>query len=383
MRTVRPLQILCINFIAIIGLGLNWRGPFPFVPNARGQAPATQAQRQTKLDRIVADAKIPGLIAGSFESDGGLDLLASGIRKQAEDSRLKPSDRMHLGSCTKAMTASLIGMLVDQGKLKWESTLGDLFPDEKELMESGWASTTVDELVRHRSGAPANPPWGLIHKKHPLIREARREVLRWMSKQPLPKEKTFLYSNTGYCIAGHIIEVILNQSWEEVIAERLFQPLSMHTAGFGAPLASSDDQVPWGHRVILGVQKPMQADNPPPLGPAGTVHANLEDWAKFLRWQLREPTSTSPDEATLPVLTEATWKRLHQPREGEDYAGGWIHLERPWAGGKTLYHNGSNTYWYCVVFMAPAKGYGVFAASNIASPEAMQACDKAVQLFIR
>jgi hypothetical protein len=81
-------------------------------------------------------------------------------------------------------------------------------------------------------------------------------------------------------------------------------------------------------------------------------------------------------------LTAKTLEELHRPIEGTEYAGGWVCGERTWAAGRILTHNGSNTHWYCVVFLAPEQGRGVIAASNIGLSSA-QACDEALQLMIR
>jgi hypothetical protein len=73
---------------------------------------------------------------------------------------------------------------------------------------------------------------------------------------------------------------------------------------------------------------------------------------------------------------------LHTPATNESYAGGWIVSEREWAGGRILTHNGSNTLWFCVVFLAPEQKRGVLAASNYGLAAA-QACDDALQSMLR
>ena len=77
------------------------------------------------------------------------------------------------------------------------------------------------------------------------------------------------------------------------------------------------------------------------MGPAGTVHCSVPDWAKFAALHLAgEPWKGSK------LLKPATFRTLHTPPPGREYAGGWIVVERSWAGGVALNHNGSNTSWY-------------------------------------
>jgi hypothetical protein len=89
-------------------------------------------------------------------------------------------------------------------------------------------------------------------------------------------------------------------------------------------------------------------------------------------------------------LKAETMKRLHTPSTGNktadeaDQSGcGWLVLKRGWAGGDALWHNGSNTRWYIVMWLAPNKDFSVIAATNIAGPDAEQGCDEAATVMIQ
>jgi hypothetical protein len=89
------------------------------------------------------------------------------------------------------------------------------------------------------------------------------------------------------------------------------------------------------------------------------------------------------------LLKAETVARLHAPPKGvkiespgENYACGWIVLQRDWAGGTALKHDGSNTMWYIVMWLAPKKNFAVIAATNIYGPEAEEACDDAATVMI-
>lgn len=285
---------------------------------------------------------------------------------------------MHLGSCTKSMTATLVGMLVDEGKLGFETTLGEIFNDDPQVASSAWKDTTIRQLMCHTSGAIANPPWGQFDGPVENALAIRREILHWLVERPRRDVSIgkFHYSNLGYTILGHAIEKIRGHAWEVEIQKRLFEPLEMKSAGFGPP-SKQDSEAPWGHEMLFGFSVANDTDNPPALGPAGTVHASMSDWIRYLRVHLMiDPAK----ECGLP-LTAATLAQLHQPYEGSEYAGGWICGERDWAGGPILTHNGSNTHWYCVVFLAPQQGRGVIAASNAGIP-AVGPCDQALQWLL-
>lgn len=120
----------------------------------------------------------------------------------------------------------------------------------------------------------------------------------------------------------------------------------------------------------------MFADNPPSLGPAGTVHATLRDWAKFARLHL----GVAPENGR-PLLTTEALQALHTPPSGGDYPLGWVVTKRPWAPGPILTHNGSNTMWFCVAWLAPEAKFGVLVVCNDGGGET--ACDDVAAACIR
>lgn len=331
------------------------------------------------LERLRKRDKLPGLIAGHFTLSGDEDLGVAGFRRAGADLRLRVDDPMHLGSCTKSMTATLLGILVDEGKMGFETTLGEVFHDDPKVTGSAWKDATMRQLMSHTSGAVPNPPWNQFAGPIEQAVSTRTDILHWMVDRPRREKSVgqFEYSNLGYTILGHAIEKIRGHAWEEEMQRRLFEPLGMKSADFGPPSKHVAD-APWGHNMVFGLSVSTDADNPPALGPAGTVHASMQDWIKYLRVHLM----TDPaKECGLP-LTARTLEELHRPIEGTEYAGGWLCGERTWAAGRILTHNGSNTHWYCVVFLAPEQGRGVIASSNIGLSSA-QACDEALQLMIR
>jgi hypothetical protein len=82
------------------------------------------------------------------------------------------------------------------------------------------------------------------------------------------------------------------------------------------------------------------------------------------------------------LLNPETLARLHYAPKGGDYACGWVVLSRGWAGGKALMHNGSNTMWYVVMWLAPSKDFSVVVGTNIFTPDAQEGCDEAATAMI-
>jgi CubicO group peptidase (beta-lactamase class C family) len=367
------------------------------IPASLGQGDHELDHELTEaLQGLVREWRLPALWVGRFRTDGDVRAACSGVRKVGEPSVVELDDVLHLGSCTKAMTAALIAKLCTEGRFAWDSPLAEIFPDEPLLCQSEWSNVTVVELLEHRSGAPANASWHSLDSEHAGdVVAARRGLLRWLAGQSRPQGSAFVYSNVGYALLGHIIEECRQDSWEEVMKRELFEPLAMSSAGFGpvgSGLAPDDVSQPWGHVNQAGSFKalgggnnaalekqftPRRLDNSPSLGPAGRVHASLSDWAKFVLL-----TASRSGGARLGINDE-NWSQVTGGQNARDYAGGWMVTNRKWAGGRTLYHNGSNTTWYCVAWVAPEKGICLLAATNAYSEQADAGCDAAVQLLLR
>ena len=166
------------------------------------------------------------------------------------------------------------------------------------------------------------------------------------------------------------------------MAERLFVPLGMASAGFGAPGNSGTNSQPRGHRVRTPIEPGPRADNLPVVGPSGTVHSSLADWGKFIALHLAGARGESD------FLKPGTFQKLHTivPVQGTDafpHALGWSVGERSWAGGRVLFQAGSNTYWRVVARIAPYKDFAVFVATNAAEQRAYAAADEAVWALIQ
>lgn len=324
---------------------------------------------------------LPALGAAIFDKKR-CDAGVVGVRALGHPEAATRADKWHLGSCTKAMTATLIARLVEAGKLEWTTTVGEVFGDAMPHMHEKWKDVAIEHLLRNRGGAPggldADGLWGKLWALDTPPIGQRVVLVEGVTSRPpecAPGEK-FIYSNAGFSIAGAMAETRMKKPWEALMQEWIFDPLHMASAGVGAPGTANGDAVdqPRGHtgrgkdakEVGLG----KGSDNPSAIAPAGKVHCSLEDWAKFLRLHVWLDDKD--------LISQESWRRLHDPdpKNGGEYAMGWGLASRPW-GGKVLTHSGSNTMWYCVAWLAPEKGFGVAVTTNIGAEDAPGGTDAA------
>jgi CubicO group peptidase (beta-lactamase class C family) len=329
-------------------------------------------------------------LAGAIVADGRLvGLGAVGQRKSGSPERVTVNDCFHLGSCTKSMTATLIGMLVEEGKLSWDSTIAQVLPELVGKIRPEYEKVTVDQLLRHRSGLPEDRvPDALflrlrVELNGPIIAQRLKAVQMFLQARAptaAPGAK-MQYANTGYVVVGAMAERVTGLSWEELMRKRLFEPLGMRTAGFGPPGTAGRVDQPYGHTGglfgLTALEPGPAADNPPWLGPAGTVHASMGDWAKYILFHLAAYRGKSL------LIKAETVKRLYRTAPGEDYAMGWAVVEGGskefqdrW-GHRVLAHAGSNGMWFATVWVAPENGAAVLVATNLAGRKAENGCQQA------
>lgn len=344
-----------------------------------------QAPAPVDLGPLLQEARaqhdVPALGAAVLVDGSLVALGVTGLRRIGHEQVVTVDDLWHLGSCTKAMTATLLARQVEAGQLAWTSTVAETMPDLAAKMHADARAITVAQLLQHRAGLPAKPPdelWRELFRFAGSDAEARTEVaLALLGAAPAaaPGER-YLYSNAGYMLAGAISERVGGAPWQAAMRERLFAPLGITTAGFGPPGSKDGTTQPWGHRPSAKGPVPVFADNPPSLGPAGTAHMTLRDWAKFAALHL----GVVPEGAE-PVLRPESLAALHTPPPGADYALGWIVTERPWAKGRVLTHSGSNTMWFCTAWLAPEAKFAVLVVCN--QGDAGAACDAVAGACIR
>lgn len=323
------------------------------------------------LDSIRSESQIPAVAAAVIQKNRLVAVGAVGKRRADRDDPIRRDDRFHLGSCTKSMTATVIARLVEMDRIEWQSMVAEVLPNIRKSIRREYWKVTIEQLLTHRSGLPED------HTPHPQVfpklwslsakqRRQAAEIILQQEPVAQPGTKT-VYSNGGYLVAGAMAEAVTGKTWEELMQQYLFRPLGIKSAGFGAP-----SEGPCGHRRSADGYLPVPpspfADNPPVLGPAGTVHLSLPDWARYALLHLRGAQQENPL-----LLRKTTFTHLHTPPDGSTYAMGWAVTRTEWAKGQVLHHAGSNTMWFAHMVLLPDARAAVLVATNAGDEKAIDA----------
>jgi CubicO group peptidase (beta-lactamase class C family) len=360
---------------------------------ATGSAGA-QESLDALLEPHLAKHGLPAVAAAVTVGGKVVAAGAAGTRKAGAKLPVTVNDRFHLGSDTKAMTALLAAMLVEAEKLRWDSTVAEVFPELADKMDSGLKGVTLEQLLSHTSGIPGDNKAFKELLEQSLAQDGNLDELRyWLVKhwapQPLPVKPgtTFAYANMNYVLAGAMIERAGGgKTWEELVTERVFTPLELRSAGLGPQATLGRIDAPLGHELIDGKAKAFLAgpngDNPLVLGPAGTAHMSVLDFARWASWHAGEG-KRGPNL----VRPETLKKKLHAmvistpeikdpapgtPRSGK-YGLGWGQLSMAWAPEPLLFHGGSNGKNIAHVWVEPKRDLAMVLVTNIGGKKAEEA----------
>ncbi len=337
------------------------------------------------LESIRTERRIPAIAAAVLDDGQLVALGAAGTRRAGVDVPVLQDDVWEIASCTKSMTASVAAMLVEDGLLAWDSTVGDVLGAAVPDMDLDWRKATLEQLLLHFGGAPQEPPAGIwksaLKRSGPPSRQRLEFVRALIKRDPaFYPGSHWAYSDSGYAIVGTMMETVTGQAWETLLQDRLFLPLGMASAGFGVAGSKEALDQPLGH---LGYNPPYlptpaiaASTLPPAVAPAAAVHCSLGDLTRYAAWHLDGANGRAW------LLSPESFAKLHTPPLGEEYALGWAVTKRSWAGGTALMHNGDNDRFYSEMWLGLAADTAFLVASNSTSRLAKSACQKALRALI-
>jgi len=305
----------------------------------------------TEIDSLfahLADEHSPGLAVMVRQNGRTVFARGYGLRRLQSPAKIDAKTDFRLASFTKQFTAMAVMLLVRDGKLRYDQTLTDIFPD----FPVWGRAITVRHLLTHTSGLPdyedlMNDAWTPAHQ----IRD--EEVLGLLKQQASPKfapGTSWAYSNSGYVLLGLIVAKVSGEPFGQFLQDRIFNTLRMRDT---LAYLNGQNIVPnraWGHSK-KGDQfgETDQSPTSATLGDGG-VYSNLQDLA---RWDdaLRNHTLLSREEMAA-ALTPAKLRDGSEPHwpasPGEynlapgkpvSYGFGWF-LDA-YEGHPRMWHTGS------------------------------------------
>jgi CubicO group peptidase (beta-lactamase class C family) len=359
--SVRPLALLAVILIAL--------APDP----ARAQHPALRGL-DAYVERGMRDWEVPGLAIAVVKDDSVIFARGYGVREAGRADAVDEHTLFAIASTTKAMTAAVLGMLVDDGALRWDDPvhqhLTGFVVDDPYLSRE----LTVRDLLTHRSGLARND---MLWIAAPFD---RAEILR--RARHLPRGTGFRerygYNNIMYIAAGELAGAVARGSWDDLVEQRLFQPLGMSRSTTRAAVVATRHNVSASHVRVDGRVQAIPRRDYDNLGGAGSAFSTAHEMAQWMRLHLGGGAYRGER-----LLAEATVKEMHTPQmvmrmdsvaerlfptnHFRAYGLGWY--LRDHHGRKMVHHSGSVNWTGTQVGMIPAEGLGVVVISNLSSSD--------------
>ena len=254
---------------------------------------APPAKFAARVEAVRTAAEVPGMAIAIVENGNVTLARGFGVRKLGSPEKVDGDTIFMTGSTGKAMTTAALATLVDAGKLKWDDRVADHIPGFQ--MYDPWVTRemTVRDLLVHRSGLGLGAGDLLVIPRGTLSRAEVVRRLRFI-KPATSFRSGYAYDNILYIVAGHVIDLVSGQPYEDYVREHLFKPAGMlhstsdeahrfATANRASPHARTGGAV----RGIGPLKLLDEHDNLAPSStPAGLLAISANDLARWLQIQL-------------------------------------------------------------------------------------------------
>lgn len=304
-----------------------------------------------KLSRYIEESgkkwNVPGLSVGIIYHDSIVLLRGYGVRETGTRLKVNENTLFAVASNTKSFTATVLGMLVDEGKINWDDPVTKYLPWFR--LYDPWVTNnfTIRDLLCHRSGLATFSGdliwYGSTHSREEIVRRAQ------YLKPKHGFRETYGYSNIMYLAAGLVIEAVSGQPWDSFIKDNIFLPLEMKNTNTSTLSLDLNGNTALPHNdsgeKVIAIPY-LNWDN---IGPAGSINSTSADMLKWIRFQLNKGSFKGQQlikEKTLSELwsshtvqkisafSERTWPSTHF----KSYGLGWSLMD--YQGKKVISHSG-------------------------------------------
>ncbi|MBX5494555.1 MAG: serine hydrolase [Bryobacteraceae bacterium] len=315
-----------------------------------------------EVEQLRKAGQVPGVAVGIIE-DGKL-AFSRGYGYRDLERRLPVTENtvFAVGSVTKSFTAATVAILVDEGKLDWDTPVREYLPDFQLMDEVATKLTTVRDMLCHRTGLPRHD---FIRFAVPLTREELMRRLRYLEPSASFRSK-YQYQNLMYVAAGYLAGHVAGSTWEKLVEDRLFAPLGM-TASSTSVLdmqKQPDFARPYFKQGNRAAEVPFYNYQRFGVGPNGAVNSNVVDLAKYVAFHLNEGRVGEKQ-----IISRRQMAEMHRPQivinEDSTYGLGWS--IRRLEDRKLIEHSGSITGFIAWVGFVPQERVGAIVLANLSN----------------
>ncbi|MEO8449153.1 MAG: serine hydrolase [Gemmatimonadota bacterium] len=374
----------CFRFAACVSLAFTLTVP------ALAQRATRGADPLAGFDGYVSTAmkawKVPGLAVAIVKGDSVVFAKGFGVRKIGEATPVDAHTIFAIGSASKAFTGAAIGLLVDEGKAKWDDQVTTHLPWFEAYDPWVTREIRIRDLLTHRSGLSRgdNLWYGTSRTRDEVVRGVRNLKPTWTMRTQ------FGYQNLMFITAGRIVEERTGKSWDDVIKTRFFGPLNMTSSNTSTKDLAGLPNVATPHAEIDDTVQVVGWRNIDNAGPAGSINSNVIDMSNWIRMWLGKGrfggkqilSQAVRDEAITPqfVINDPFWHIIGlNEAKFVTYGFGWA--VQDFRGKRLVHHGGNIDGMSAMVAFMPDDDIGVVVLSNlngamVTMPVVMNALDR-------
>jgi CubicO group peptidase (beta-lactamase class C family) len=282
------------------------------VSGARGRAVPTPVRAASSdlasVDELVAKAmaewKVPGLAVGVVKDGKVVIARGYGYRDVARKLPVTADTLMAIGSNSKSFTTTLMGMLSDAGKLDWNAPVRNYLPDFQLQDDVATRLMTPTDLVTHRSGLPRHDA---LWFGRSFTRADLYSRLRFLEPSATFRQR-YQYNNLMFMTAGVLLERVTAKAWDDLVRERLFQPLGMTRSNTSVRDLPASDDASLPYVVVKGEPAPVPYRNIDAVAPAGAINSSVREMLTYIQMHLELGTHGGK-----PIISKAFALRMQSP----------------------------------------------------------------------
>jgi len=316
-------------------------------------APLEPAHWQRRLDELAGRHGVPGaaLAVRRLSGDGDDELAeaATGVLNRRTGVEVTPDSVFQIGSISKVWTATLVMQLVDEGALDLDAPVADVLPGLRLGDPEVARRVTMRHLLTHTSGIDGDVFTDATGDVIPDTGRGDDVLERFVAvladaPQCHPLGATFSYCNSGFSLAGRVVEVLTGTTWDTALRERVITPL-------GLARSSTLPEEAIRHRAAVGHLPTEPGGTPQPVptfllprsaGPAGLVNASARDVTAFAAAHLRGGLAPGGERllsaASVAAMQAHEVELPDQYSFGDSWGLGWMRFA--WAGRRAVGHDG-------------------------------------------
>ncbi|MCV2884692.1 serine hydrolase [Aestuariibacter sp. AA17] len=321
-----------------------------------------------KIEQVMQDFNVPGLALGVVAGGQVVKVKGYGLRDIKNGLPANADTQFPIGSSTKAFTSFVIGTLVDEGKLTWDTPVKQYLPEWKMQVDYATYHTNLKDMLAHRTGLGGH---NLIWLGNPDL--DGQQIIEKLPHLNLNKgfREGFIYNNLMYAMAGHVAWKVSGQRWETLVQERVLDKLDMNNTSFNYTTMLNTDNyaLPYQIRNNTPTQIDYNGSLSEVLWPAGSMNASVKDMVKWLQMLVNKGhygESSLIDSKTLQTI-QSPFNTLTRFSDDADklplhYGLGWF--IRSFRGHYQVQHGGNIDGFTSAVFTYPNEDLGIVVLSN-------------------